>query len=206
MRPALATKRGINSASASGGFEASGPAKARRRPALKQNELRAWPAAGVCARPSPKKSARQSNAAFTLLEVMFAMAIFSVAIFSILELSTRSLKTAQSLQRQFAEPAMIAAEYAAQTELEEGGDSGDFGDAYPGATWESIVEEVLDDTGQGTGLYNVQIFVRQNTGRGVAVSGLEILLFRPQGGGPGGGIGRRNLGGGGLGGGRLGGR
>ena len=123
--------------------------------------------------------------AFTLMEVMFAMAIFFVAIFAILELSTRSLKIAESLQRSHADPAMIAAEFAAQAELEDGSDSGDFGDAYPNASWEATVEELLDGEGNPTALYDVRIFVRERVGRRAVVTGLQIWLFRPQQGGRG---------------------
>lgn len=132
-------------------------------------------------------------AAFTLMEVMFAMAIFFVAIFAILELSTRSLKIAESLQRSFADPATIAAEYAAHAELEEGSDSGNFGEINPDASWESIVTELTDEsTGTPTGLYQVDIRVHERVGRSRVSTDLSIVLFRPPQGGPGG------AGGGGL--------
>ncbi len=134
---------------------------------------------------------KQKSAAFTLMEVMFAMAIFSMAIFAILELSTRSLKIAESLQRSFADPAMIAADYSTQVELEEGSTSGDFGDTYPNANWESIVTEVTDDfSGDATGLYQVDIRVFERVGRSRVATDLTIVLFRPpQGGGSGAGTG-----------------
>jgi len=131
------------------------------------------------------KRARNIRSGFTLLEVMFAVAIFSVAVFSILELSTRSLKTARSLQKTFADPAAIAAEYAAQEELEEGGDSGNFGDAYPNASWESIVTEIEGDDGERTGLYQVDIRVFERVGRKSVATDMTIVLYRPQSGGPG---------------------
>lgn len=126
------------------------------------------------------KIKKQQSAAFTLMEVMFAMAIFSVAIFAILELSTRSLKIAESLQRSFADPAMIAAEYSTQVELEEGSDSGDFGDIYPNANWESIVTEVTDEfSGNPNGLYQIDIRVFERVGRSRVATDLTIVLFRP---------------------------
>lgn len=143
------------------------------------------------------RSPRTIGAGFTLLEVMFAMAIFSIAVFSILGLSTRSLRTARSLQKTFADPASIAAEYAAQEELEEGGDSGDFGAAYPNASWESIVTEIEGEDGGRTGLYQVDIRVHERVGNKSVASDMTIVLYRPQSGGPG-------IGGGGVRGGNLG--
>lgn len=120
-----------------------------------------------------------NQSAFTLLEVMFAMLIFSVAIFSILELSTRSLNIARSLQNTSADPAMIAAEYAAQEELEEGGDSGTFGDVYPNANWESIVTEIMGEDGEGTGLFQVDIRVHERVGGRSVATDMTVVLFRP---------------------------
>jgi len=121
----------------------------------------------------------RNESAFTLLEVMFAMLIFSVAIFSILELSTRSLNIARSLQNTSVDPAMIAAEYAAQEELEEGGDSGTFGDAYPNASWESIVTEIVGEDGEGTGLFQVDIRVHERVGDRSVATDMTVVLFRP---------------------------
>ena len=82
---------------------------------------------------------------------------------------------------------MIAAEYSTQIELEDGSDSGDFGDAYPNANWESIVTELTDEfSGTPSGLYQVDIRVFERVGRSRVATDLTIVLFRPPQGSPGG--------------------
>lgn len=120
---------------------------------------------------------RQSG--FTLMEVMIAMSIFFISIFAILELTSRSLNMARGLQHTHADPAILAAEITLETELEEGSESGDFGDMYPNASWERLVTPVEID-GEPIGLYQVDFLVTELVGRKRVQSQLSILLYRPQ--------------------------
>lgn len=130
---------------------------------------------------------------FTLLEVMIAMSIFFISIFAILELTNRSLNMARALQYTHADPAILAAEITLEPELEEGSESGDFGDMYPNATWERLITPVEID-GEPIGLFQVDFLVTELVGRKRVQSGLSILLYRPAS-GTGTGIGSGSLGG-----------
>jgi Tfp pilus assembly protein PilV len=120
-------------------------------------------------------NARRS-AAFSLLEVMIALAIFFMATFAILELVSRNLKMARAVQQTFVDPAILASELSLTNALTEGIESGDFGDLYPNASWERSI--ILAST---NGLYQVDFLVSEVTSSGsVRTNGMSILLYRPQ--------------------------
>ncbi len=117
--------------------------------------------------------------AFSLVEVMIAMALFFMATFAILSLTSQSLSAAARLQRQHVDIGGLAAELCLTNRLEEGSDSGDFGDIYPGVTWTRDIREVSSN-----GLYRVDFFVtapppnRRSRGPST-VETLSILVYRP---------------------------
>ncbi|MEO6184108.1 MAG: hypothetical protein ABIP71_13605 [Verrucomicrobiota bacterium] len=121
---------------------------------------------------------RRSNAhprallAFTLLEVMIAIAIFFMAMFTILALVSQTLRSARSLSQNAPTPGMVAAELSQTNKLEEGFDSGDFGDLYPDYTWET--ETMLWVT---NGMFQVDCTVYH--GRNVD-STVSLLLYKPE--------------------------
>lgn len=118
----------------------------------------------------------RGRAAFSLLEVMIALAVFFMATFAILELVSRNLKMARSLQQTFVDPGILASELSITNMLEEGSESGDFGDLYPHATWTRDIVMVSTN-----GLYQVDFMVYEPvTGGNVRTNGLTILLYRPQ--------------------------
>src|SRR5947207_7188578 len=80
--------------------------------------------------------------AFSLLEVMIAMALFFMAIFAILGLTSQSIGAAARLQRHEVDIAGLAAELSLTNLLQEGVESGDFGDLHPGVTWTRSITEV----------------------------------------------------------------
>jgi Tfp pilus assembly protein PilV len=128
------------------------------------------------------------QAAFSLLEVMIAMGIFFVAIFGILELTSQSLKSARLLQRHEPDITVVAAQLSLTNRLEEGFDSGDFGETMPDVLWSRTVTEVSSN-----GLFRVDFTVHQPTHNRIsplAERHLSILLYRPLSGG-GIGIGNR---------------
>ncbi|MBI5385559.1 MAG: prepilin-type N-terminal cleavage/methylation domain-containing protein [Verrucomicrobia bacterium] len=113
--------------------------------------------------------------AFTLLEVLIAIGIFCIVSFAVLELVVTSLGAARALQVRHADVGMLAAEFAAtNTILEEGIESGDFGDFYPGARWERATAEVGTNS-----LFQVDFTVAEKVGKHEVISTMSILLHRP---------------------------
>ena len=86
-----------------------------------------------------------SSNAFTLLEVMVAMAIMAIVLVSVYRMHSQTLAM-NTANRFYTQAPMLAQSKLAQ--LESGaseiiaGDSGDFGDKFPGYSWNVSVEEV----------------------------------------------------------------
>ncbi|MCS7338269.1 MAG: hypothetical protein NZ739_08560 [Verrucomicrobiae bacterium] len=143
---------------------------------ISQEPRRAWGHAPGCAAGirCVQRASERSGTAFSLLEVMIAMAIFFMAVFSILALVSNGLRNASLLLEMPVDAGMLAAELAETNRLEEGVDSGDFGDIFPDYKWVRQVTEVGSN-----GLYQVDFAViRQVRGRQVE-SRMSILLYRP---------------------------
>jgi Tfp pilus assembly protein PilV len=115
----------------------------------------------------------RSQTAFSLLEVMIAGALFFMAIFAILAMMSSVLRNARSLRRTDLDAGMVAAQVCNTNKLYEGSQSGDFGNLYPGCSWETDTYEAATN-----GLFQVDIVVRR---RGVQqpVDSMSIFLFRP---------------------------
>lgn len=110
--------------------------------------------------------------AFSLLEVMIAMAIFFMALFAILALVSQNLRAARSLNQMGPTAGMVAAELSMTNKLYEGSESGDFGELYPDYSW------TRDTLLYGTnGLFEVNIAVIKGND---VHSSLTLLLFRPE--------------------------
>ena len=118
---------------------------------------------------------------FSLLEVMVAVAIFFMSVFAILELVSRNLRYVQNLQRPQIDIGALAAELSLTNSVEEGVESGDFGDLHPNAMWRREIFEVVTN-----GLFQVDFVVTEGKGRNLAESRLSILLYRRVTDGPGG--------------------
>jgi len=106
---------------------------------------------------------------------MIAGGILFMCLFAILALVANSLSNARALQRMPVDPAgSLASAASLGKALEEGSDSGDFGDLYPDYRWSAETNQV------GTnGLFQVDFVVyRRHGGRG-QVSQMSILLYRP---------------------------
>jgi hypothetical protein len=113
------------------------------------------------------------NFAFTLIEVMIATGIFFVATFAILALVSQSLKSARMLNQNAPTPGMVAAEQLSLTnQLEEGVDSGDFGDLYPDYTWEMRTMFFASN-----GLFQVDIDVLH---KDQVDSSISVLAYKPE--------------------------
>lgn len=118
-------------------------------------------------------------AAFSLLEVMIAMAIFFMAVFSILALVSNGLRNAAVLLEMPVDAGMLAAELAETNRLEEGFDSGDFGDIFPNYKWVRQITQVGSN-----GLYQVDFAVIHDVRGRPVESRMSILLYRPGTGSP----------------------
>jgi hypothetical protein len=114
--------------------------------------------------------------AFSLMEVMIAIAVFFMAIFAILALTSRNLKMARSLRQTMVDPGMAAAAISLTNSLEEATESGDFAPEFPEVKWSRTITEISSN-----GLFQVDIVVSQPVNGHYVDSPLQILLFRPQG-------------------------
>jgi prepilin-type N-terminal cleavage/methylation domain-containing protein len=112
---------------------------------------------------------------FSLIEVLIAISIFCIVAFAVLQLLITSLGAARSLQIRHVDVSVRAAEFAATNNLiEEGIESGDFGEFYPHARWESNAEEVGSNS-----LFQVDFVAIEKVGKAQALSDMSILLYRP---------------------------
>jgi Tfp pilus assembly protein PilV len=120
---------------------------------------------------------KAAQAAFTLLEVMIAVAIFFMAMFTILGVLSSSLHAATLLRSNGPTAGMKAAQLAMTTDtntFEEGNDAGDFGDIpiYEGYRWRTETVPISTN-----GLIRVLINV-YNPG-GNLDSTLTVLFYAP---------------------------
>lgn len=117
------------------------------------------------------RARRRGRRAFTLLEVAVASAVLALALFAVLRLCAVSLRMARALDRVHVDASSLAAELSLTNRLEEGSDSGNFGDLHPGYSWSRTITEYNTN-----GLFQVDFMVfggRQEESR------MSILLYRP---------------------------
>ncbi|HWD18908.1 MAG TPA: prepilin-type N-terminal cleavage/methylation domain-containing protein [Verrucomicrobiae bacterium] len=116
---------------------------------------------------------RRCTRAFTLLEVMIAIAIFFMAMFAILGVFSSGLHAAFLLRKDGPTAGMIASELSLSNQFDEGPLSGTFGDSYPNYRWTADVSEAATN-----GLYRLDINVLNADGN--VASAMSILLYRPE--------------------------
>ena len=104
---------------------------------------------------------------FTLLEVMVALAVMSIVLVSVYRMHSQSLEMSASARFYTVAPMLAQAKLAELTAISANtfaGDSGDFGDKFPGYTWKSTEEavssEVLGEVGED--LKRIEITVSYN--------------------------------------------
>lgn len=115
----------------------------------------------------------RSSAAFSLLEVMIAIGIFFMVAFTVLALVSQCLRQAAALERVRTPVGSLAAQTVLTNRLEEGFESGEFGDLFPDYRWTRDVYEA------GTnGLYEVVLTVSKS-GQSRPESELTLYLYRP---------------------------
>lgn len=123
---------------------------------------------------------RQFRGGFTLMEVMVACGIFFMATFAILALVSTTLRNARALQRRDVDAGMAASqvfETLKTNRMDQGSLSGDFGEAYPGYTWDAAWD-VDWDSGATNGLLKVDIVVNHRGNR-QPIDNLSIRVFAP---------------------------
>jgi len=105
---------------------------------------------------------------FTLLEVMVAMAIMAIVLVSVYRMHSQTL-TMNAAARFYTQAPMLAQSKLAQLEGDSSeivaGDSGDFGDKFPGYTWSLSTDEVSSEAlGEiGAALKRIDIKVSFNS-------------------------------------------
>ena len=105
---------------------------------------------------------------FTLLEVMVAMAIMAIVLVSVYRMHSQTL-TMNAAARFYTQAPMLAQGKLAQLEGDSSeivaGDSGDFGDKFPGYTWSLSTDEVSSEAlGEiGAALKRIDIKVSFNS-------------------------------------------
>jgi len=96
----------------------------------------------------PVSSVRTPASGFTLLEVMVAMAIMAIVLVSVYRMHSQTL-TMNTAVRFYTQAPMLAQSKLAQLETDSSGiiagDSGDFGDKFPGYTWSISTDEVSSE-------------------------------------------------------------
>ena len=96
-------------------------------------------------RPGTGSQRPVASNAFTLLEVMVAMAIMAIVLVSVYRMHSQTL-TMNTASRFYTQAPMLGQSKLAQLETGSSGlasgDSGDFGDKFPGYSWNVSTEEV----------------------------------------------------------------
>ncbi|HWF19190.1 MAG TPA: hypothetical protein VG754_07980 [Verrucomicrobiae bacterium] len=118
--------------------------------------------------------------AFTLVEVVVAVAVFFMAMFAILGVMSQCIRAVSSLQKDSPTAGMVAAMAMANDKWEEGTDSGDFGDFYPDYTWETQTNRYEGITpgkdGNQPPFFELDITVKHKRD---IVSALSVLHYSP---------------------------
>lgn len=120
------------------------------------------------------RSGRAGNA-FTLLEVMIAVAIFVMAMFAILNLVTQNLRAARSLKSYTPHAGSLAAGLVLSNTLAEGTEIGDFEDLFPSQFPDHTWAREITWAGSN-GLFQVDFMIYR---KGETESALTILVYKP---------------------------
>jgi prepilin-type N-terminal cleavage/methylation domain-containing protein len=118
-----------------------------------------------------------SPRAFSLIEVMVAIAIFFIGTFAILGLISSGLENARRLQRPIVDAGVLASDLSTTNQLVEGTYSGNLGDLlgndYSEYNYTETITEALTNK-----LFRAD-FVLQLRGDDRPVSEISVFLFRP---------------------------
>jgi|GEM_PF-377397 len=96
----------------------------------------------------PASSLRDQVSGFTLLEVLIALAIMAIVLVSVYRLHSQTL-TMTTANRFYTQAPLLAQSKMAQLEASSAGsfsgESGDFGDKFPGYSWSVATEDVSSE-------------------------------------------------------------
>ncbi len=120
-----------------------------------------------------RSASKRRLVAFTLMEVMIAMAILFIAVFAILDLVCTNLRDARLLQQARVDAGLPVADIFQNSKLEEGETNGDFGELYPNYTWRAAIDRV------GTnGLFHIACFITHPDH--TTEENLDLLMWKPE--------------------------
>lgn len=123
-----------------------------------------------------KRRTTRNIRAFSLIEVMIAIAIFFTASFVILALVASGLRTARMLRMTRPSASILAAEDTLTNALTEGVESGDFGNLYPDYNWKKETYESETDT---NGLWQIDYTIYKRGHSSVPESILSTWRYSP---------------------------
>jgi Tfp pilus assembly protein PilV len=112
--------------------------------------------------------------AFTLIEVMVALALFFMTVFVILDNTSQGLRAAKSLQLNRPDLTSAVHLLVMTNALEEGSYEGVFEEGYPDYRWRANVYEVATN-----GLFQVDVTISGGAQRQPYVAESSLLLWRP---------------------------
>ena len=104
---------------------------------------------------------------FTLLEIMVVLSIAAIALISIFDLQAQTVSMNMAAKFNATAP-FLAQEKLAELEMlpagDTPGDSGDFGEKYPGFEWEITVEDIRTDLfkSEEMGLKKIEVLIGFN--------------------------------------------
>jgi prepilin-type N-terminal cleavage/methylation domain-containing protein len=129
----------------------------------------------------PKRAGRagaKRRRAFTLMEVMIAIAILCAGTFAILDLISSSLANARRLQHPLVDGSAVIADDVATNKLIEGVTWGNMGELlgknYNEYKWTKEIREV-----QSNKLFQVDVVIQRTAGGKDAVARTTTLLYKP---------------------------
>jgi prepilin-type N-terminal cleavage/methylation domain-containing protein len=124
-------------------------------------------------------SPKNPRGAFSLIEVMIAIAILFIGTFAILDLISSSLNNARRLQRPLVDASALVSQLSLTNKLAEGVYSGNLGDvlgkAYSEYKWTGEVAEV-----QSNRLFQADFVIQNARGGSEIISRTTTLFFRPE--------------------------
>jgi prepilin-type N-terminal cleavage/methylation domain-containing protein len=129
----------------------------------------------------PLPHSNHCRRAFSLLEVMIAIAVFFVGAFSVLCLISSSLNNVRRLERPSVDASPVLATWSATNMLVEGhyhgslADENLLGKEYRGYDWDLDINEVASNH-----LYQLDCAITITAGRPEVISRMSTVLYRPQ--------------------------
>ncbi|HXD01308.1 MAG TPA: prepilin-type N-terminal cleavage/methylation domain-containing protein [Verrucomicrobiae bacterium] len=125
------------------------------------------------------RSRCRGTTAFTLIEVMIAMAIFFMAVFAILELVASNLRNARLLETPRVDCGLVIADLVQTNQLEEGTQDVDLDKVFPGYHCEQDIVAADDvvPLGDTNGLFHVWYVLKHPDG--TIETNLQALVWKP---------------------------